>query len=310
MATVLEKQNYDKELHEEIKNLIDTKKVDITTIARGINKSPTTVSLYLSKKYNGRIDNLEEDLRGYLNIINKREKADFKSLKFVETTIVKRLFNAANMCQLRGKMGVCYGSPGIGKTTTIQEYQKSSASVIIVDPCEQTSSRAILIQIAKQLKLSYSNNMSTDEFIDNISKKLYKNKYLIIVDEAENLKIDSFKALRKIFDRAKNSCGLLFVGTEELQDLLMKVKHGFPYISSRIAYLERLDALKIGDVEKLVIQYFPDCTDSLIQYIAKTCNYNARAIQNLLDLCLDIVQSNKIILDTDVIDAAREKLLI
>ncbi|MCD8025332.1 MAG: ATP-binding protein [Candidatus Gastranaerophilales bacterium] len=303
-------QIYDKALQNKINALIELKKLDISTIARGINKSPAAVSLYLSSKYNAKIDTIQNDLKNYINTFEKSENTEFKTLEFVETTIVKRVFNAANMCQLRGKMGACWGAPGIGKTTAINEYKRTSSGVIVVDPLEQTSARSTLKQIAGQLKLSYSNNDTLDEFISNIIKKVERNKCLIIIDEAENLKIEVFKVIRKIFDRAQNNCGILFVGTEELEALLLKVKSGFPYISSRIGYLEKLDTLKMQDVEKLVIQYFDYADKKLIEEIAKTANFNARGVQNLLDLCLDITKSRNIKLTIEIIEAMRERLLI
>ena len=285
MTTVASEKNvYDKELQQKIRKLLESRKVDYSTIARGINKSPSTFSLYMKSNYNGDVKGLEDDLRKYVEFFEKKEQNENKSLSFVETSIVKRLFNAANMCQMRGKMGVCYGAPGIGKTTAVLKYKELGSGVIVVDPVENTSIRAILQNIADQLKLNYYQNITLDEFITNIIKKLEKNKYLIIIDEAENLKIDIFKAIRKIHDKTKNSCGILFVGTNDLFDLLKKVKNGFPYITSRIGYVEKLDALKQEDIEQLVTQYYPSIAKDLIKFIAKTCNYNARAIQNLLDL--------------------------
>lgn len=312
MATeMLEKQKeYDKELQQKVKDLLNSKKVDASTIARGIGKSPTTFSLYMQCNYNGNIEPIETELRKYLDFFNKKEQTETKSLNFVETSIVMKLFNAANMCQLKGKMGVCYGTPGIGKTTAILEYQKLKTGVIVVDPFEQTSTREVLKQIADQLNLNYSNNTTLDDFSNSVIRKLEKNKYLIILDEAENLKVDIFKTIRKLHDKTKNSCGILFVGTGALYDLLKKVKYDFPYVTSRIGYMKKLDALKINDIEKLVLQYYPNADKKLIQTIAKTCNNNARAIQNLLDLCFEITSEQNIDLDIDVIDSAKEDLLI
>ena len=297
MTTVASEKNvYDKELQQKIRKLLESRKVDYSTIARGINKSPSTFSLYIKSNYNGDVKGLEDDLRKYVEFFEKKEQNENKSLSFVETSIVKRLFNAANMCQMRGKMGVCYGAPGIGKTTAVLKYKELGSGVIVVDPVENTSIRAILQNIADQLKLNYYQNITLDEFITNIIKKLEKNKYLIIIDEAENLKIDS--------------CGILFVGTNDLFDLLKKVKNGFPYITSRIGYVEKLDALKQEDIEQLVTQYYPSIAKDLIKFIAKTCNYNARAIQNLLDLSFEITTNQNIELSQDVVEAAKDKLLI
>lgn len=310
MTTDYAEKIYDNELQERIKLLLNAKKIDLATISRGIGKSPTTLSLYMQSKYNGNVEALENDLKKYFDFFTIKETAENKILRFVETSIVKKIFNAANMCQMRGKMGVCYGTPGIGKTTAVLEYQKLGTGVIVVDPIEKTSTRAVLQEIADQLKLNYYQNITLDEFTSNVIKKLEKNKYLLIIDEAENLKVDIFKILRKIHDKTKNSCGILFVGTNELFELLKKVKYGFPYITSRIGYLEKLNALKMDDIEKLVIQYYPTVEKKLIITIAKTCNYNARAIQNLLDLCFEITSKNNIELDVDVIDSAKENLLI
>ena len=77
-------------------------------------------------------------------------------------------------------MEVCYGAPGIGKTTAIFQYKKIGSGVIIVDPYEGSSAKEILKQIADQLNLNYHHNMTLDEFSTNIIKKLQKNKYLIL----------------------------------------------------------------------------------------------------------------------------------
>lgn len=309
-TTETKKKTYDENLQKEIQKLIDKKVFELSTIARGINKSPATLSLYLRSNYEGRIDELEKDLTNYLRFLQRKENVELKSLNFVETTIVRKLFNAANMCQMKGKMGVCYGAPGIGKSTAVVEYQKSGTGVILVDPYEQSSTREVLKQIAEQLKLNYTQNSTIDEFTSSVIKKLEKNKYLIVIDEAENLKVDIFKIIRKIHDKTKNNCGILLIGTDALYEILKKVKNGFPYITSRIGYITKLDSLKLDDVEKLTTQYFPNISKKLISFIAKSCHFNARAIQNLLDLCVEIMASNNTELNEDVIEAAKENLLI
>lgn len=310
MATETIEKFYDKDLQRKIKDLIDSGKVNASTIAKGVNKSSSTLSLYLKSNYDGVIETLEDDLKKYLSFFDKKEQTINKSLNFVDTSIVNKLFSAASMCQLKGKMGVCYGAPGIGKTTAVIQYQKNNTGVIVVDPIEQTSIRAVLEEISDQLKLHYENNTSAGDFIEMISKKLYKNKHLIIIDEAENLKVDSFKIIRKIFDKSKEFCGILFVGTYDLFEQLKRVKCGFPYITSRIGYVAQLDALNINDISNLVLQYYPNCNNDLINRIAKVCNNNARAVQNLLDICFDVTSSKNIDLNTDIVETAREMLLI
>lgn len=303
-------KKYDDSLQKKVKDLISLKRLTMTTVAKGINMSPATLSQYLKSNYDGDIGKVENELQKFVKFFTQKDDIENKKLKFEEINTVKKVFNAANMCQLRGKMGVVYGSPGIGKTTAINEYQKNITGVIVVDPIENTSIRAVLENISDQLKLNYYQNITIEEFTNNIIKKLEKNKHLIIIDEAENLKVDIFKILRKIHDKTQNCCGILFVGTEVLFQLLLGIKHGFPYVTSRIGYIAKIDTLTPDDVEKLVLQYYPFCKKDVIKYIAKICKFNARAIQNLLDLCFDITNTEKIELNKDVIDSAKENLLI
>ena len=308
--TETQEKTYSKELQQKVKELIDSGRVNLSTAAKGIGRSPASLSLYLQSKYDGRVDLVERDLMKYLDFLEKKEQVTLKQLQFTDTSIALKLFDAASMCHLKGKMGICWGAAGIGKSTAVLEYQKNNTGVIVVDPVEKTSVRAVLEQIADQLKVFYEYHTSAGQFIDKISKKLEKNKYLIIIDEAENLKIDIFKIIRKIHDKSKDYCGVLFVGTNELYELLRRVKNGFPYITSRIGYAVQLDALTIEDVKSLVNQYYPDCSADLIQKISKVCSKNARAVQNLLDICFDITSSKDIELNNGIIDTAKEKLFI
>ncbi len=67
-------QEFDKEIQDKIKQLIDEKKVTLSIIAKGVNKSPSTLSLYISGKYTGDISALEYDLKKYLSIFKKKGK--------------------------------------------------------------------------------------------------------------------------------------------------------------------------------------------------------------------------------------------
>jgi len=305
-----QEKTFNSELQQQVKELLESGRVNASTIAKGINKSPAALSLYLQNKYDGRIDTLESDLKKYLSFLEKKESIETKSLQFTETSIADKIFKTASMCQIYGKMGVCWGAPGIGKSTAVLEYQKNNTGVIVVDPVEKTSARAVLEQIAEQLKVFYEHNTSTGEFIERISKKLDRNKQLIIIDEAENLKVDIFKIIRKIYDKNKENCGILFVGTHELYELLQRVRNGFPYITNRIGYASKLDDLSLEDEAKLIKQYYPNADKNIIEFAAKTCKYNARNTQNLLDLCFGFTSNKNTELSNEIILSAKGSLFI
>ena len=147
-----------------------------------------------------------------------------------------------------------------------------------------------------------------EDFIANIVKKLKDSGYIIIVDEAENLKPEVFTTLRKIHDRCENTCGLLFVGTERLHYNLTRLQGEYNYVINRVGFKVQLNALEIKDVEILVKQIYPDATDEIILCFAEECKYNARVLSNTLMRVNDLLQSNNVELCPDVIAAARRKL--
>ena len=85
MAVQTEEKLYDEELQRRIKELAASGKTDITTIAKGINKSPSTLSLYLKNGYNGKIGELEHDLRNFLTYFEKKENTLQKHKRFNKT---------------------------------------------------------------------------------------------------------------------------------------------------------------------------------------------------------------------------------
>lgn len=309
MVQTTEKKAQDETLRQRIQELIDRKEIDQTGLAKKIGYSGAALSTYLKGDYRGSVENFETELKKFLSTF-KENKTQLKTvLDFVETSVSKNIFNAAKLCQYNGEMGVCFGASGLGKTTAIKAYQKEKSGVIYVDPDENTSPRAVLKQIATQLKLpNFSQYMET--FIDDIVKRLYGTGYIIIVDEAENLNSKMFRILRKIHDRCNGTIGILFVGTEVLYGNLLKLQGEYIYILNRIAYCVKLDYLSASDVSNLVKQVFPDITDTLLIHFENVTNRNARVLFNTLKRAKDIVNTSKEALNKDIIDTARGFLLV
>lgn len=309
MTAVLEKETktikkYDENLLSQVKSYLETSGTDQTTLAKRVGKSPATLSQYLKGDYKGNVENLENDLRKYLKLVTAKKNYKRIKLEFEKTTVAKQILKIAQMCQYNGELALCYGSSGLGKTTALEYLKKEGSGIILVDPDENATPRAILKQVADGIKLGYYDAMPED-FIANIVKKLRKSEYLIVVDEAENLKPDVFRTLRKVHDRCNGSCGLLFIGTERLYASLAKRKGEFDYVLNRVSLKFQLKPLTKEDVQLLASQIFPDITHELISFLANATNYNARILFNTLKRCKDITESNNIALDEDVIKEAR-----
>ena len=315
MTEVLEKTaempqktvKYDDDLHKKVSAYLKSGAIDQSKLAKAINRSATAISQYLKQTYPGNVENIEAELRKFMTLARGLEKHKRIKLNFAQTSVAYNIFDTAKMCQYNGEIGVCYGSSGLGKTTAVKQLFKECSGVILVDPNENSTPRAVLKQIADGIKLGFYDPMPED-FIANIVKKLKDSGYIIIVDEAENLKPEVFTTLRKIHDRCENTCGLLFVGTERLHYNLTRLQGEYNYVINRVGFKVQLNALEMKDIEILVKQIYPTATDEIISCFAEECKYNARVLSNTLMRVNDLLQSNDIELCPDVIAAARRKL--
>lgn len=309
MNAVLEKETksikkYDENLLSQVKSYLETSGTDQTTLAKRIGKSPATLSQYLKGEYKGNVENLENDLRKHLKLVAAKRKHKRLKLNFEKTSVAKDILKIAEVCQYNGELGLCYGASGLGKTTALEYLKKEGSGIILVDPDENATPRAILKQVADGIKLEVY-DMLPEDFISNIIKRLKNSGYLIVVDEAENLKPDVFRTLRKIHDRCEGTCGLLFIGTERLYGNLAKRKGEFDYVLNRVSFKYPLKPLNLEDVALLVKQVFPHANEDIFKLFSKYTANNARVLFNTLRRSLDIVNNNNTDLNEDVISEAR-----
>lgn len=259
-------------------------------VAKVLDISESTMSMYLNNSYKGNLKTIDLKVEKFLQNADEKKEYEFQkvTLNFVTTSVAKRVFNVAKMCQMNGEIGVCFGRSGYGKTTACKEYAKTQYGVIWLDPNENANKYEVIRMLSKSLNIN-------DDYIrtalPKIVDKLNNSNYLIIVDEAENLKSPVFRTLRKIHDRCNFSFGLLFVGTERLYYNLARMKGEFEYLTNRISYVENLQSLKESDVKSLVQQVFYDLPENCLKTFKEVCHANARELFNLLKRTKDLINS-------------------
>ena len=259
-------------------------------VARLLNISETTMSMYLKNSYKGNLQTIDSKVEKFLQTSDEKKLYAFKKIKlnFVKTSVAQRVFNIAKMCQMNGEIGVCFGRSGYGKTTACKEYAKKEFGVVWLDPNENANKNEVIRMLARGLNIN-------DDYIrtalPKIVDKLNNSNYLIIVDEAENLKSNVFRTLRKIHDKCNFSFGLLFVGTERLYYNLARMKGEFEYLTNRISYVENLQALNESDIKSLVQQVFAELPENCLKTFKNVCHSNARELFNLLKRTKDLINS-------------------
>lgn len=297
-------KDFNRELQTRIRSMIERDGMTQNSVAKKLDISPAALSQYLNGKYNGDIHALEGSLSKLLDLSNQQKKYGKIILDFAKTTVAKKVFNIAQICQLNGEIALCTGLSGLGKTTAIREYAKKHSGVIVIDPDEQINIRALMHYFCAPLRLEQGINESNVSFAEKIVNKLNRSGKLIIVDESENLDVSCFRCLRKIHDRCNGTIGLLFIGTDALANKLSKLGGEYDYLFTRFSYIDNLDVLTINDTSLLVNQIFPSCSDELIELFHTIAKANARVLFNLLKRTRDMVISSGEDLNASIIKSA------
>ena len=306
--TALTVQKSDTELVQKLKEILQNGETQ-KSLATKLGYSQAALNTYLKNEYAGDIDAFETAIKKFLHLHSLALSHKKITLTFENTSVANRILNIAQICQLNSEIGICTGNSGFGKTTAIKHYANIQSGVILVDPDENASPRALLKQIATQLKLNEF-NQCIEIFIADIIKKINNSGYLIIVDEAENLNSSCFRTLRKIHDRCNFTFGLLFVGTERLLANLSRMQGEYAYVTNRLSYCETLSQLTKNDVKMLVNQIFENVDDASMTEFIRCSNYNARVLFNLIKRTNDILKSSNEELNPKMILTAKKMLLV
>lgn len=93
------------DLREELRSLMQEKKYSFQAVARATALSPTTLNLWISNNYNGKIDKITDIVNNFIQ--REKERSYKRAIPYVETTVLKRVFEIARICHINGDIGVC-----------------------------------------------------------------------------------------------------------------------------------------------------------------------------------------------------------
>lgn len=138
---------------------------------------------------------------------------------------------------------------------------------------------------------------------------------LIIVDEADRLKMAGLEQMRDIYDRMR--IGLVLIGMPGIEKRLAR----YPQLYSRVGFVHQFRTLSPDEVRFIIEQKWgqlgwtikpDDFTDvEAISAIIRITSSNFRLIQRLLSQIERILQINEMHTVTkEVVEAARENLVI
>lgn len=222
-------------------------------IARHAGISETALSQFMHDKYPGNIAALLAALRGWDDKINKLAD-DYLPIPagVVDTPTGQRIEQALAFAQGEPTIVVIYGNPGIGKTTSIAQYERKNLNVWVAT-CNPAAGglSGTLQQVAGAVGLRGLPTTPYQLSCDIITR-LRGTGGLLIVDESQDLIPQAYNQLRAIHDAA--GIGLCLCGNEEVYAKVTgrANRAHFAQLASRIGRRLQLKAVTTEDVDAFI----------------------------------------------------------
>jgi len=257
---------------------------------------------------------------------------------FLVTKEYRRFAEFCKACQRERYIGLCYGPPGVGKTLSARyytqwhllEHRLPPDRPYLPLPQEIAECRALFYtpEVINSAKRVYTDikamramfNRFVEELIyppcDNMPTNTPEDYCkLLIVDEADRLKMAALEQLRDFYDRG--GMGLVFIGMPGLEKRMSR----YPQLYSRIGFAHKFQPLSSQEV-RFILEYHwerlglkldtADFTDSeAVAAVVRITGGNFRLIHRLFAQIRRILELNNLSsISSEVVEAARECLVI
>lgn len=259
--------------------------------------------------------------------------------EFLVTKEHRRFTEFAHAVRHHRYIGVCYGSPGVGKTISARRHAHWDAlepwlrehrlggedAPAIIEDARTVFYTPTTFVGARQLDHDLS------RLCTSLAYAIYDHRHpnaehpqireprdqveLVIVDEADRLKTATLEQLRDFFDR--RDLGVILIGMPGLEKRLAR----YPQLYSRIGFAHRYQPLSPEELRFVLAHHWQrlglglsaaDFTDAeAVAAISRTTNGNFRLIQRLFTQIERVLEINHLrTITAEVVDAARETLVI
>ena len=216
-------------------------------MARACGISAAAVSTFLNGRYKGRNDRVEKALESFVRR-HRDKKAVRVDLKYVDTSVAKKIHEIADMVHTDCEVGVIVGDAGVGKTFALREYARVNPDVIFIEVDFGYSAQFLFQEICREVGIEHRGQLS--EMTAGIIKRLQGSGRLLIVDEAEYLPHKALELLRRVHDKA--GVGMLLVGMPRLIHNLRGSRGQYAQLYSRVGVYARMEKLSPVDTKAIV----------------------------------------------------------
>lgn len=259
-------RTYNQELQKRLEQYIVDNPISQAKLAPKIGVSQTALSCWRRNQYEGDIGALERKISEFLKVEENTQQQAAKAapyqpvLEYIPTSISEDVYEAITYCQIERGMVILHGDAGIGKTKGAEKFVKenpTAAVYIQATPASGTLSN-ILKLLARALRVPESRNKL--ELLLSIREKLEGTNRVIIIDEAQHLKLNALEEIRTLSDpnslTGQRGTGICLIGnTEVYSRMIGKQEAQFAQLFSRIRMNRRYSTKKV--LSKDVAALFP-----------------------------------------------------
>ncbi len=248
--------NVKDDIRELVKAEMDRSGMTQKQIAEEVGTSTTRLSQWLSGKYGGDVEGMNEEMRSWLRSKSK-EATNANQLpqppSWIPTPTAKRVLASLAYAQMAADIAIVYGGAGVGKSCTAKHYRSNNPNVWIATMTPSTANVATCIDRIAQ-------SVGIQDFIWGAAKKeaavigrIADTGGLLVIDEAQHLSTPALEVVRSLHDAAE--IGLVLMGNEQVYSQMTgggsRQAH-FAQLFSRIGSRTRLNKPNQDDIHQLM----------------------------------------------------------
>jgi DNA transposition AAA+ family ATPase len=208
-----------------------------------------------------------------------------QEIPFVETTVARRVFAIVGLARSRGENAAIVGEPGVGKTRALNEYagRHGGVHMMTVDALTGNALRALLRDVFEQLGL-YSRGGIAD--MQRTLRQYNFSDRVLIVDEAQNLKLQALRELLNLHDHA--GMPVVFCGNHDVLKRVNVETGPLAQISDRIGLREQIDCIPSEDADAITNSFGVEGMDAYQLARAVGLRYRARSLVRVLNAAREL----------------------
>ncbi len=246
-----------------------------SAICRSIGISTGQMSQYLGGYYKGRVEDLEEKIKNFIEAYEKRDIKVKKEFVAVKTKNLKTAHFIIEEAIIANEMAVIFGEAGSGKTITVKEYEKKDPTTVLIQAIPGMQFKSVLNIIAKKISVNVGTK-TPEELIMSIADEFKRREAVLIIDEAENLTTKTLEAIRRVWDFS--AVPTILVGTPALLNNLKGRNGELLQLYSRISGKYEFTSLTQDDWEALFGDFAEDIK-AITTHLRRAVNVYNKAIR-------------------------------